>query len=426
MMSRCETYPPVVACMTSWSKVICHLPLFDAALDLTPKGVTLVEPVYLRREPQPSMDAVYYLSPTEHSVEHLIRDFDVNDQQYGGVHLLFTRRLPDDLFAKIKQSKVKGKIRSFREINIDYLAYEQRTFHLDMHQALWNLYSPHSNSKDAQLRRLADKLMTVFATLDQEPIIRFAGNHHIPSQLATLLKERVDTLKRGTAGWPSQKKPRPILLLLERSYDMVSPFIHELTYQAMCQDLLPIVDDVYAFESEGAGKREVLLNENDILWPTLRHKHIADTSAHLIQSFRAFIASNAAVKFKSTDVNTLQDMSKVLRAMPEFQELREKYALHISLANRCIQEFGAQQLEQICYLEQALATGTDKEYKAVKSSEIARDLTNAVKHSGWRLFFFFFSPSFLVLIPQSFNRSLPSEQTPLADSVHCDSNWSQA
>ncbi len=43
------------------------------------------------------------------------------------------------------------------------------------------------------------------------------------------------------------------------------------------------------------------------------------------------------VKFKSTDVNTLQDMSKVLRAMPEFQELRDKYALHISLANRCIQ-----------------------------------------------------------------------------------------
>ena len=28
--------------------------------------------------------------------------------------------------------------------------------------------------------------------------------------------------------------------------------------------------------------------------------------------------------------------SKALRAMPEFQELREKYALHISLANQCI------------------------------------------------------------------------------------------
>lgn len=292
--------------------------------DIMEQGVTLVEPIYLRREPQPSMEAVYYLSPSEHSVDQLIRDFDTNEEQYAGVHLLFTRHLSDDLFNRIKQSKVKGKIRSFREIYIDYLAYEQRVFHLDMHQALWNLYSPNSNAKDAQMRRMADKLMTVFATLEQDPIIRFAGNHHIPTQLASLLKERLDTFKRGTKGWPSQKKPRPILLLLERSYDLVSPFIHELTYQAMCQDLLPITDDVYAFESEGGGRREVLLNENDILWPNLRHKHIADTSSHLIQSFRAFIASNVAVKWKSSDVNTLQDISKVLRAMPEAQELKEK------------------------------------------------------------------------------------------------------
>lgn len=69
--------------------------------DIMEKGVTLVEPVYLAREPQPSMDAVYYLSPTPASVDAVIRDFDNNDDQYAGVHLLFTKRLPDDLFAKV-------------------------------------------------------------------------------------------------------------------------------------------------------------------------------------------------------------------------------------------------------------------------------------------------------------------------------------
>jgi len=36
-------------------------------------------------------------------------------------------------------------------------------------------------------------------------------------------------------------------------------------------------------------------------------------------------------------------------------------------------------LQSICYLEQALATGTDKEYKAVKGSDVARDMTNTMK-----------------------------------------------
>ena len=74
--------------------------------DIMEQGVTLVEPVYLRREPQvlviiallvccsllfsfttnpqPTMEAVYYLSPTEHSVECLIRDFAADENQYAG------------------------------------------------------------------------------------------------------------------------------------------------------------------------------------------------------------------------------------------------------------------------------------------------------------------------------------------------------
>ncbi len=170
--------------------------------DIMEQGVTLVEPLYLRREPQPTMEAVYYLSPTEASVDCVIRDFEQNDQQYAGAHLLFTKRLPDELFSRIKSSKVKNKIRSLREIYIDYLAYEQRVVHLDMQQAVWNLYSPHSTQKDAQIRRVADKLLTVFATLEQEPIIRFGSGHHLSSSLATLLKERIDTFKSQTQGWP--------------------------------------------------------------------------------------------------------------------------------------------------------------------------------------------------------------------------------
>jgi hypothetical protein len=287
-----------------------------------------VEPVYLRREPQPAMEAVYYLTPCEASVDALIRDFDQEAHMYAAVHLIFTKRLPDDLLARLKQSAVKSKIRLLKELYLDYLACEQRVFQLDMQQALWNMYAPDAgNEKDVQLRRMADKLMTVLATLDQDPIIRFAAGHHLSNHLANVLREKLDAFKAMGSGWPTDsKKPRPLLLVLDRSYDMVSPFLHELTYQAMCQDLLPISEDVYTFETE-AGKREVLLNENDILWPTLRHKHIADTSTHLIQSFRQFIASNAAVKFKAGDVNTLQDMSKVLRAMPEFQELREKFVV---------------------------------------------------------------------------------------------------
>ncbi len=202
--------------------------------DIMEQGVTLVEPVYLRREPQPAMEAVYYLTPTEASVDALIRDFEGEKEQYAAVHLLFSKRLPDELLARIKNSAVKKKIRLLRELYLDYLAVEQRVFHLDMHQALWNMYSPVAgDEKDLQLRRMADKLVTVFVTMDQDPVIRSGAGSHLSGSLAALVRERLDAFRKlsPTFGNGETKKPRPLLLVLDRGFDMVSPFTHELTYQ---------------------------------------------------------------------------------------------------------------------------------------------------------------------------------------------------
>ncbi len=35
-------------------------------------------------------------------------------------------------------------------------------------------------------------------------------------------------------------KPKPVLLITDRTMDIAAPFLHEFTYQAMCNDLLPI------------------------------------------------------------------------------------------------------------------------------------------------------------------------------------------
>jgi len=338
--------------------------------DVMEENITVVENIMIPRQPMANMEALYFLSPRSESIDALVNDFKKKDKpMYAAVHLFFTSKLPDSEFQKISSSNVRDKVKTLKEFNMDFIAYERQSFHLDMQDGMTGFFGGADAQRYKEL--VATKLVTLMAVLNEYPIIRFAQSQRVASAIANTVQQRIDALARSATGW-APNDDRAILLILDRTTDPITPLLHEFTYQAMVYDLLGVENDKYTYNyttNTGAtSSKDVILGETDVLWPTLRHMHIADTIEFVIESFNEFLKNNKATKLAGgKQIDNLKDMSDAMRAMPQYNEMLSKYSLHISMGNAAMDVFNRMGLERIAHIEQDMATGEDADHKAVKN-----------------------------------------------------------
>uniref|UniRef100_A0A452SEY8 Syntaxin binding protein 3 n=1 Tax=Ursus americanus TaxID=9643 RepID=A0A452SEY8_URSAM len=284
--------------------------------DLLAEGITVVENIYKNREPVRQMKALYFISPTSKSVDCFLHDFaSKSENKYKAAYIYFTDFCPDSLFNKIKASCSKS-IRRCKEINISFIPLESQVYTLDVPDAFYYCYSPdpsNANGKDAIMEAMAEQIVTVCATLDENPGVRYKSKPlDNASKLAQLVEKKLENYYKIDQKSLIKGKTHSQLIIIDRGFDPVSTVLHELTFQAMAYDLLPIENDTY----------------------------------------------------KQTSLSAL---AQLMKKMPHFRKQITKQVVHLNLAEDCMNKFKPN-IEKLCKSEQDLALGTDAEGQKVKDS----------------------------------------------------------
>lgn len=245
-------------------------------------------------------------------------------------------------------------VRSVQEYFADYIVVNPDLFVLNLgfpKQRLWR-NSPDMWNPDS-LQRSTEGVIALLLSLKKKPLIRYEKNSLMAKKLATEVRYQM-TQEEQLFEFRKTDTP-PILLVLDRRDDPITPLLTQWTYQAMVHELLGInngrvdLNDIPDIRPEL--KEIVLSQDQDPFFKKNMYLNFGDLGGSIkeyVEQYQSKTKSNA-------NIDSIEDMKRFVEDFPEFRKLSGNVSKHVTLVGELSRRVGADNLLDVSELEQSLA-----------------------------------------------------------------------
>lgn len=290
----------------------------------------------------------------------------------------FSNIVKKSTLERLAEADSNEVIRTIQEYFADFVTINSDLFSMDIslsRQRLWG-NSPDLWNPDA-LQRCSEGLLALLLSLKKKPLIRYEKNSllakKLGSELRYLMTQEEQLLDFRKADTP------PILLILDRRDDPITPLLTQWTYQAMVHELIGIqngkidLKDVPDVRSEL--KEIVLSQDQDPFFKKNMYLNFGDLGGNIKEYVEQYQS-----KTKSTaSIESIADMKRFVEDYPEFRKLAGNVSKHVTLVGELSRRVGAEGLLDVSELEQSLActdnhaTDVKNVQRMIQSPHIAAD-----------------------------------------------------
>ncbi|PWA02825.1 hypothetical protein BB558_001008 [Smittium angustum] len=390
-------------------KMIDKVAALFEVLDLDVKRIELLS---RSRKTSKKTEAIYMVSPTVENVDQIVLDFTktghhgIRGNMYKCAHLMFTGEIPKEVKNKLRKSSIEKFIKSLKVLNVNFEPIESNVF---LTPVITNQQEKYLGleTTNKNITEIGKQIIKVCQVLGEKPKIRYLDDNSFGSLGYTKkLAEYIETNMIPIKDNINQSNNKTTLLILDRRMDLYTPFLHELTYEAMVMDIATNCPNIDAKErkvkyltkqNSRLVEKTMYLSESNKFWVDYRYSYILDAIDGISKRSEKFEAENMDVAMlqkgskthppKIKNVYTfnsnypqesekslnrsmrldIANLQKIVGKIPRFNEDLSLYNAHASLLEKCIDEFNAQQLLRISFIEQNIVTGTTPDNKAYKT-----------------------------------------------------------
>ena len=201
------------------------------------------------------------------------------------------------------------------------------------------------------LERHAQALLAVLLSLKKKPVVRYERMSTLAKRLADDIVHQISSTHASLFDFRRTEVP-PLLLILDRRSDPVTPLLTQWTYQAMVHELIGIHNGRTQMNAKGTPEDIVLSVDQDPFFAANLYDNFGDLGASIKEYVTQFQARSAS----TTTIETVQDMKRFVEEYPEFQRLRGNVSKHVALLGELSALVDQRKLLQVSELEQSLAS----------------------------------------------------------------------
>lgn len=279
--------------------------------------------------------------------------------------VVFSNLLSNALLESIAESDSKNEaISTVQEYFLDYFAMSKFLFACNLSLTAERRLS---GSERPAFDRMSQGLVAVLLSLKKKPVVRVFGASRLCMELGQEMSSKFSSEGSLFDFW----KPAipPLLLILDRREDPVTPLLTQWTYQAMIHDLIGIEGGIVKLQPEGSGvgaapstpapsstaasvQSDLLLSEDaDPFYGDNMYKNWGD----LNEAAKSSVDAVASAGKHHKEINTIEDMKRIVSSLPDFQKMSGNISKHVRVLDQLRIVIEKRNLYEVSEFEQKLA-----------------------------------------------------------------------
>lgn len=300
-------------------------PLFSMA-ELREFGICAHFTISSNRTPIEDLPAVYYVKDFNFVAQ------DIFKLLYGEYYVHSSGQIKraelENFATKISVTREANRIKLVTDTFTDFIALQSNLFIFNLHHSYITDYS----------RKIINGLFSVFVTMNKKPFI--VGNAKATEVKNNIFK-MLETKFRTTKIVKSTIK-RPLLILLDRDIDLISPMKHTLGFTE-------IIDDIFDFNlnkvSIDNNNEYINIDVDNEFYKKQWSNNFVDVVDLINEQVLTY---KKEIAVKNLNVN---DVSKMLEVAPDLQKKNEVVNSLLNVSLKAVQEIKKRSLDSFYAME---------------------------------------------------------------------------